>query len=60
MFVGGGGGGRGRVAAVKFLCKTWENLIVFFESLNISESSLQNIKKNQYDTKISLYIRIIP
>ena len=32
----------------------------FFESLNISESSLQNLKKKQLDTKTSLYIRIIP
>ena len=32
----------------------------FFESLNISESSLQNIKKKQLDTKTSLSIRIIP
>ncbi len=32
----------------------------FSESLNISESSLQNIKKKQLDTKTSLYIRIIP
>ena len=44
-----------------FLCKTlWKNSIVFFQSLNISESSLQNIKKKQLDTKTSLYIRIIP
>ncbi len=49
------------MAAVAFLCKTsWENSIVFFESLNISESSLQNIKKKQLDTKTSLSIRIIP
>ena len=62
MFVweGGGGGVRG-FAAVTFLCETsWKNSIVFFESLNISESSLQNIKKKQLDTKTSLYIRIIP
>ena len=32
----------------------------FFESLNISESSLQNIKKKQLDTKTSLSIPIIP
>ncbi len=32
----------------------------FFESLNISELSLQNIKKKQLDTKTSLYIHIIP
>jgi hypothetical protein len=33
-------------AAVTFLCKTsLKNSIVFFESLNIWESSLQNIKK---------------
>ena len=32
----------------------------FFQSLNISESSLQNIKKKQLDTKTSLYIRITP
>ena len=32
----------------------------FSESLNISESSLQNIKKKQLDTKTSLCIRIIP
>ncbi len=32
----------------------------FSESLNISESSLQNIKKKQLDTKTSLYTRIIP
>ena len=57
MFVWGGGGG---LAAVTSLCKTWENSIVFFESLinNISESSLQNIKKKQLDTKTSLSIRI--
>ena len=48
-------GGGGRLAAVTFLCKTWENSIVFFESLNISESSLQNIKKKQLDEKTSLY-----
>ncbi len=56
--LGGGGGG---LAAVTFLCKTsWKNSIVFFQSLNISESSLQNIKKKQLDTKTSLYISIIP
>ncbi len=44
-----------------FLCKTsWKNSIVFFESLHISESSLQNMKKKQPDTKTSPYIRIIP
>ena len=49
------------LTAVTFLCKTsWKNSIVFFESLNISESSLQNTKKKQLDTKTSLYIRIIP
>ncbi len=32
----------------------------FFQSLNISESSLQNIKKKQLNTKTSLYIRTIP
>ena len=59
--VGVGEWGGGGVAAVAFLCKTsWENSIVFFESLNISESSLQNIKKKQLDTKTSLSIRIIP
>ena len=54
--------GGGVLAAVTFLCKTsWKNSIVFFESLNISESSLQNIKKKQlHNTKSSLYIRIIP
>ena len=41
------------------LCKTsWKSSIVFFQSLNISESSLRNIKKKQPDTKTSLYIRI--
>ena len=36
------------LAAVTFLCETsWKNSIVFFESLNISESSLQNIKKKK-------------
>ncbi len=46
------------LAAVTFLCKTsWKNSIVFFQSLNISESCLQNIKKKQLDTKT---IRIIP
>ena len=55
------GGGGGGLAAVMFLCQTsWKNSIVFFESLNISQSSLQNIEKKQLDTKTSLYIRIIP
>ena len=54
MFVWGVEG----LAAVTFLCKTsWKNSIVFFHSLNISESCLQNIKKKQLDTKT---IRIIP
>ena len=51
MFVWGGGGGG--LVAVTFLCKTWENSIVFSKGLNISESSLQNIKKKQLDTKTS-------
>ncbi len=60
MFVWGEGGGA-RLAVATSLCKTsWKNSIVFFESLNISESSLQNIKKKQLDTKTSLSIRIIP
>ena len=56
MFVWGWG-----LAAVTFLCKTsWKNSIVLFESLNISESSSQNIKKKQLNTKTSLSIRIYP
>ncbi len=52
MFVWGLGG----LAAVTFLCKTsWKNSIDFFESLDILESSLQNRKKKQLDTKISLF-----
>ena len=44
-----------------FFCETsWKNSIAFFESLSILESSLQNIKKKQLDTKASLYIRVIP
>ena len=44
---GGGGGGGQLLAAVTFLCETsWKNSIAFFESLNILESSLQNIKIN--------------
>jgi hypothetical protein len=36
----------GEFAAVTFLCTTsWKKIDSFFESLNISESSLQNIKK---------------
>ena len=43
---GGGGGGGGGAAAVTFLCKTsWKNWIVVSKAFNISESSLQNIKK---------------
>ena len=37
-----------------------EKIDSFFESLNISESSLQNTKNKQLDAKTSLYIRIIP
>ena len=50
------------LAAVTFLCKTsWKNSIVFFASLNISELTLQNIKKKQLDTKTiySLYPFIV-
>ncbi len=56
-----GGGGFPGLAAVTFLCKTsWKNSIVFFASLNISKSSLQNIKNEQLDRKTSLYPFIIP
>ena len=54
--------GGGGLAAVTSLCKTsWKNSIVFFASLNISELSLQNIKKKQLDTKTiySLYPFIV-
>ena len=37
-----------------------EKIDSFFESLTISESSMQNTKNKQLDAKTSLYIRIIP
>jgi hypothetical protein len=60
MFIWGCWWGGGGFAAVTFLCKiSWKNSIVFSKAFNISESSLQNIKKKTWykHQSVILYLK---